>query len=112
MYYSPHKLQVLREQPLVYNDYGELVEPENPEESEWADVSECRCDNSSHSEITDTNGRLFRPAYHIVAPSKAASLVKCGDKVRALCEDGSERGSGFVKNVKWLNYLDYFEIWI
>ena len=64
------------------------------------------------NEITDENGNLFRPSYHIVCPKEGAMQVRCGDDVKCLCGDGTIRGEGLVKNIRRYNLLDYSEIWV
>lgn len=112
-YFTPHRLQVLRVSAPTFDDYGIARFPDGEEGGEvWEDVGVCRCDEQTQSEITDPNGVLFRPTYHIVAEAKAALRVRNGDKVRAVRKDGSVRGEGVVKTTKSLNYLNYSEFYL
>lgn len=110
MFFTPHTLFVRDIPPLEYDRYGQAVETGD---SLWREVCACRCDDTSTAEVTDPNGRVVRPSFHVVMPSSANGQVRVGDEVRIVWNSTeTERGRGVVKNVKGLNYLDYSEIWI
>lgn len=112
MYFTPHVLLVKQTPSLEYDEYGQAVQADG--EDEWQVLSPCRCDDSNIQEITDPVGHVFRPSYHIVAPSAIIGKVKVGDTVKCVYKANKDvaRGMGVVKNIKGLNCLDYAELWI
>lgn len=105
MFYTPHTLQRQRHTESL-DDYGRTI----GHSAEWQDVCPCRCDDNDTRFFQDENGKVYRPAYHIVAP-KACPCV-CGDIIRVLGKDGKERATGRVYNIRHCNVLDYAEVWI
>lgn len=114
MFYTPHVLMVKQAPPIEYDEYGQALEYTEEQLQEWKVISPCRCDDTNIQEITDPVGHVFRPAYHIVAPSAILGKVKVGDTIKCVYKHNTEaeRGTGVVKNIKGLNCLDYAEIWI
>lgn len=106
MYYKPHTLQVKRNSEPELDEYGRPVEHSDS----WETFGVGRCDESDIGEITDDNGVVYRPRYHVVIEGN--NDLKIGDVFRALRKDGTIRGEGRVRNVKNLNYLKYSEIWV
>lgn len=106
MYYKPHTIQVKARTNPQMDDRGHPIFSA----VEWEDAGVGRCDEANVQEITDANGNVFRPSYHIVIEGR--TNIKCGDIIRCMNADGTERGGGEVKNVKNLNYLKYSEVWV
>lgn len=104
MHFSPHILQVFRKQE-TRDEYNRV----SSSGGAWEDVTECRCDDNSARVVNPDNGLAFIPRYHIVANNNA--LVRNGDKVRCLMEDGTVRGEGTAINVRSLNKLNYMDLY-
>ena len=104
MVYSPHTLQVLRK--VETRDGLNRVSASG---GTWETVAACRCDDNSARVADRGDGTVFVPKYHIVAENN--SMVKNGDRVRCLREDGSVRGEGRAINVRSLNRLDYMDLY-
>lgn len=108
MYYAPHILQKRTALTSSVDMYGRPVR--GPEPEEWITVCRCRCDHNSVTELTDENGKRFKPECHVVCEGCRPDIA-AGDKVRIL--DGERVfGEGKVLRPKKLNYLPYAEFWI
>lgn len=107
MMYAPHLLYVLREPSLEKDEFGRTVRTSS---SEWVCVGECRCDDSSISEMKSDNGEVYRPSFHIVCGGGCG--IKPGDRVEARWKSGEKRGEGVVKNVVGCNILDYKSVYL
>lgn len=114
MFFAPHVLYKKQLPPLEFDEYGQALEYTEEQQQEWLLVSECRCDDVSRQEVTDSNGRVIRPSYHIVFPSHALNKVEVGDTIKVVPKRAPSevRGTGVVKNKKGLNCLDYSELWV
>jgi len=106
MYYKPHTLRVKRNAESELDEYGRPIK----QSQSWETLGCCRCDESNVNELTDDNGVVYRPTYHIVI--EGGTDLRIGDVIQCVRKDGTIRGEGRVKNVKNLNYLKYSEIWV
>lgn len=104
MHYSPHILQVFRKQET--RDQYNRVSASN---GTWEDVARCRCDDNSAKVVNPDNGLAFIPRFHIVAENNA--MVRNGDQVRCLTDEGTVRGEGRAINVRSLNKLNYMDLY-
>lgn len=108
MMFAPHRLLVLRVSAKERDALGRTIRPET---EAWEDAGECRCDDSSVTEVTSANGEVFRPSAHIVCGGSVK--VAAGDKVRVLwTRDGSVKAEGVARNVTGCNLLDYKNIYL
>lgn len=105
MIYKPHTIQVKTLESPRIDDKGHPVFEEQP----WKDAGVGRCDDVSVGELTDDNGVVYRPSYHIVI--EGHTDIRFGDEIRVM--NGYQlRAEGKVRNVKNLNYLSFSEIWL
>lgn len=107
MLYAPH---ILLKRIIIPAETDEFDRPLPGTGGEkWERVCPCRCDDNTTKEFRSENGRVYRPAYHVVCDGKTE--LNAGDYVR--CMDGEAiRGEGEVYIMKSTNYLNYTEIWI
>lgn len=108
MYYAPHILQKRVASQSSVDEYGRPVRGE--EQTEWLTVCRCRCDSNSVVELTDENGKVFKPELHVVCEGNRPDIT-VSDYVRIL-EGEDVIGNGKVLRPKKLNYLPYAEFWI
>lgn len=100
MNYSPHILYVQRKTE-ARDEYNRVTGVSE----DWIEVGPCRCDDNSDRIVSTVNSLEYVPKYHIVC--NRTLMVRNGDKVRVLNQDGTLRGEGKADGVKVLNYLDY-----
>lgn len=107
MYYAPHILEKKNTLEYTKDSYGRKV-PISVTET-WTKVCDCRCDKSTDREITNDNGEVVRPSFHVVCDKK--SVCNVGDTIR--CKLGTTTiCEGKVTQVKNTNYFDYSEVWL
>ena len=104
MHFSPHILQVFHKRE-TRDEYNRV----SSSNGTWEDVAKCRCDDNSARVVNPDNGIAFVPRFHIVSENNA--IVKNGDRVRCLRDDGTVRGEGRAINVRSLNKLDYMDLY-
>lgn len=104
MMYAPHILFVQRKEEVrdEYNRVSSVSET-------WLKVGLCRCDDNTTSIVSSINSLEYVPRYHIVSPR--TNMIRPGDKVRVLTQDGGLRAEGKADNVRSLNYLDYTDFY-
>lgn len=105
MYYSPHTLLKRMDSTPSYDEKG------NPifNEGDYETLGECRCDDANVSEMTDENGRVYRPSYKIVTEKPID--ISYGDFIKVMDGDNI-RGEGKVRNISRCNWYKYVVLWV
>lgn len=101
MLYAPHTYKYRHRAPIASDEYGRPIR----EEFSWLDGGVCRCDDNNTQDLTDENGRVYRPLYKVVVDGD--SEVIDGDEVEVYRKDGTLRGKGIAKRPIHTNYLYY-----
>lgn len=109
MHYTPHILQKRTTLNESYDEFGRPIPDDNIDE--WVDVCQCRCDHNGDKQVKMPDGTVIMPEYRVILPGYT-EMIKTGDYVRCVKEDGSVRGEGFVVKSRTLNYLPYAEIFV
>lgn len=105
MFYAPHKMQVKKRAVSI----GALGVP-TVTESDWTDVSPCRCDHNTTADLVNDAGQEYKSSFHIVADKK--KLVAEGDEIRCVDNSGAVVGGGICRQLKLSNAFDLMELWV
>lgn len=109
MRYAPHMLQRLHAAPLGFDAHGH---PLAQDPGEWRDVCRCRRDHAGDNEVSDADGRLFRPRWTVVCEGNAPAVFP-GDQARVVDPaTGSVLAQGRVRDTRKLNLLPYSTIYL
>lgn len=108
MLFAPHFL-FKKDINQAETQYDENGNPVFQDSVNWLDMGSCRCDKESTTEVTSSNGKAFRPSFHIVCPNFLP--ISEGDYIKCL-KEGVVKAEGVVQKAKDTNFLGYFELWL
>lgn len=106
MIYTPHILRLWNPGTSSEDEDGNPITTGGG----YVNLCRCRCDDNGQNKMVGVAGEGIVYNHHIVMAEKV--ILRVGDKVDVLNEDGSQRASGEVKKFTILNRLQYAEIYL